>query len=85
MSYLICHQIALYDEDVRITLHNFPPQEKVTLLGQFVQLSSKIEFASCGHYVSSSAGQIDLSTDASKGGTYSGKILRIFFVSMHML
>ena len=72
-------QVALYDEEVRISLHNFPPQAKVTLHGQVVQLHSKIAFASCGHYLSNKSGQIDLCTDASQGGTYSGKALNICY------
>ncbi|RUS85526.1 hypothetical protein EGW08_006734 [Elysia chlorotica] len=63
---------ALYDEDVRISLHNFPPEAKVTLHGQVTQQYSKTVFASCGHYLSNKSGLIDLATDPSQGGTYFG-------------
>ncbi|GFN86706.1 acyl-CoA amino acid n-acyltransferase 1 [Plakobranchus ocellatus] len=62
---------ALVDEEVKISLHNFPPLEKVTLHGHFEQLSSAT-FASCGHFVSNASGQVDVSNEASKGGTFCG-------------
>ncbi|GFR70430.1 acyl-coenzyme A thioesterase 1 [Elysia marginata] len=71
-SIVVEPRVALYDEEVIILLQNFPPQTKVTLHGQVVQLYNKIVFASCGHYLSDSTGQINVATDTSEGGTYAG-------------
>lgn len=63
---------ALHDEDVHISLSNFPVQTKVTLLAHVDQLYNKMIFASCGHFFSDSEGNVDLHSAPSHGGTYLG-------------
>ncbi|XP_076464830.1 bile acid-CoA:amino acid N-acyltransferase-like [Babylonia areolata] len=67
-------KVSLFDQKVHIKVQGLPTKAKVTLYAttQAQWRRQPVTFTSCGHYVSSEEGDLDLSRDASVGGTYTG-------------
>ncbi|XP_076464801.1 bile acid-CoA:amino acid N-acyltransferase-like [Babylonia areolata] len=67
-------KVSLFDQKVHIKVQGLPTKAKVTLHAttQAQWHRQPVTFTSCGHYVSSEEGDLDLSRDASVGGVYTG-------------
>ncbi|XP_046364219.2 acyl-coenzyme A thioesterase 1-like isoform X1 [Haliotis rufescens] len=62
-------RVALVDEKVCIEARGLRPSQRVTL---HASLKERAEFAACGHFTADQHGSINLTTQASCGGTYTG-------------
>ncbi|KAK7477467.1 hypothetical protein BaRGS_00031291 [Batillaria attramentaria] len=66
--------VTLFDEKVSIKVKSLPSNAKVTLRMATEQewRRSPALFFSCSHHIASQAGEVDLNTNPSLGGTYTG-------------
>ncbi|XP_067680470.1 bile acid-CoA:amino acid N-acyltransferase-like isoform X3 [Haliotis asinina] len=62
-------QTALVDEKVCVKVSGLKPSQRVTL---HASLTEKTVFAACGHFTGDEHGCINVTTQASCGGTYTG-------------
>ncbi|XP_076442148.1 acyl-coenzyme A thioesterase 1-like isoform X2 [Babylonia areolata] len=67
-------RVSLFDQKVEVRVHGLPSKAKVTLhVRTHQEWRRKLAvFRSCGHFVAGDNGDLDLSRDASVGGTYTG-------------
>ncbi|KAL8586299.1 hypothetical protein ACOMHN_058679 [Nucella lapillus] len=67
-------EVSRLDEKVCIRVQGLPSESNVTVHAWTESLwqGKAVQFGSCGHYVTSSTGEVDLGKDASVGGTYTG-------------
>lgn len=82
-------KVSLFDQKIDIRVHGLPSKVKVTLhaVVEATWRRERVQFASCGHYVTDEHGMVDVSKDESLGGTYAGicfetrknKVFNIFF------
>ena len=63
-------QLGLINDDLHISVNGLQAGQKVTL--QTFLNESGLKFISCGHYVADRQGVVNVSHDASLGGTYDG-------------
>ena len=69
-------KVSLFDQKVNIKVQGLPSRTEVTVHAATQQEWRKkpVVFMSCGHFVTSDDGDLDLDRDASLGGTYTGII-----------
>ncbi|KAL8622875.1 hypothetical protein ACOMHN_026996 [Nucella lapillus] len=67
-------RVSLFDQKVHVKVHDLPSKAKVTLHMTTEQewRRKPAMFRSCGSFVTSDAGDLDLQRDGSLGGTYTG-------------
>ncbi|XP_076464426.1 bile acid-CoA:amino acid N-acyltransferase-like isoform X2 [Babylonia areolata] len=67
-------KVSLFDQKIHVRVHGLPSKAKVTLHVRTDQewRQTPAVFRSCGHFVTSDNGDLDLNRDASVGGTYTG-------------
>ena len=74
----VSDKVSLFDRKVELRVQGLPSGVKVTLHGAVERewRREPVQFVSYAHYVTDEQGQVDLSTDASFGGTYTGNYLK---------
>ena len=84
-NFVVTPRTSLIDEIVTIRLHGLEPYQIVRLEASVVE--NKLKFESHAVYRASTTGIVDLETDASLAGTYTGTVLRVWmgkpFISNH--
>ncbi|KAK7477483.1 hypothetical protein BaRGS_00031307 [Batillaria attramentaria] len=67
-------RVSLFDEKVHIRVQGLPSNAKVTLSAATQQewRREPVLFASCSHHVATETGEVDLNTNRSLGGSYTG-------------
>ena len=71
-SFVVTPRTSLIDETVAIRLHGLEPHQMVRLEATVVE--NRLKFESHAVYRASTTGVIDLETDASLAGSYTGNI-----------
>ena len=71
---------GLVDEKVRISVEGLSPHEPVTVKAAVEE--SRMKFCAYGWFTSTGRGQMDLTSQASTHGTYTGKFVQTKAVSL---
>ena len=70
----ITPRVSLFDQDVHVKVQGLPSQSKVTLHAstELEWQRKPVQFVACSHHITGLTGEVDLMTDASLGGSYTG-------------